>query len=190
MNNKHKLWINILLIILLLFLGWKLLFIKKPQKLFILNNNQPNYQINNTISYIHNMFGQIVYKLITKNIYHFSNNKNTWFTDLKLIIFDKKNIPTMIIYNQKAKLIKNNKLFLYGTVIAKTLNSNTYFQYIITKDAVIDLITHEFYSNKETVIHGINFTTRGMKIYANLKNYIIKLTNNVQTSYDIKDHLY
>lgn len=88
---------------------------------------------------------------------------------------------------KKAKLTKNNMLYLDGNVIAETLLDNAKLQRVMTESAVVNLTTQDITSDTMVTIKGQNFSSTGLKLTGNLQQQIATLKEQVKTHYEINN---
>ena len=86
---------------------------------------------------------------------------------------------------QKAKLTKDEMLYLEGDVVAESLEPTSRLQRIETQVAEVNLKTQDISSDTMVKINGQNFNSTGLKMVGNLRQQIAKLKEQVKTYYEI-----
>ncbi|WMY97092.1 MAG: LPS export ABC transporter periplasmic protein LptC [Arsenophonus sp.] len=184
--QKSKIFCNIILILMIFtIICWNFNHSQKIKKPIIIDKHQPSYQTINSITYIYDSLGKLIYKLITDQAYYFSNNKNSSFKKPILIIYNTESIPIWKITANQAKLTDDYMLYLNGDVQINNLNKNLNLKNILMKNSTINLKTQDIISNNRVIITGNNFKTISMKIHGNIKKHTAKLSENVKTYYKI-----
>ncbi|MGP1939419.1 MAG: LPS export ABC transporter periplasmic protein LptC [Arsenophonus sp. ET-DL9-MAG3] len=189
--KKVKFYINIILILIVLVLiGINLANFNQSKTLAIIdvNDNQPNFKIGKAITHIYTPTGKLIYKLIMDEMHRFSKNKTSLFINPILMTYETEDVPTWVIRANKAKLMNDNMLYLYGNVQVNSLNSSSNLRQILTENAIINLITKDVSSNSKVTIIGIGLRSVGMKMYGNMKTYTAELIKDVKTYYEVKNN--
>ena len=86
---------------------------------------------------------------------------------------------------KKAKLTKDEMLYLEGDVIAESLEPTSRLQRIETQVAEVNLKTQDISSGTMVKINGQNFNSTGLKMVGNLRQQIATLKEQVKTYYEI-----
>lgn len=86
---------------------------------------------------------------------------------------------------KKAKLTKDEMLYLEGDVIAESLEPTSRLQRIETQVAEVNLKTQDISSDTMVKINGQNFNSTGLKMVGNLRQQIATLKEQVKTYYEI-----
>ena len=86
---------------------------------------------------------------------------------------------------QKAKLTKDQMLYLEGGVVAESLDPLSRLQRVETEAAVINLKTQDITSDTQVKINGLNFNSSGLKLVGNLRQQVATLKEQVKTYYEI-----
>ncbi|MGP1928512.1 MAG: LPS export ABC transporter periplasmic protein LptC [Arsenophonus sp. NC-WZS1-MAG3] len=184
--SKLKFLLNIILILIILVLiGWKLADFNQAKAPVIINNSQPNYQTRNAITHVYDPIGKLIYKIITDETYHFSNNKISWFINPVLTIYNINSIPTWAVRANKAKLTNDNMLYLYGNVQINSLNSTSDLQQILTENAIVNLTTQDVSSDDKVTVIGIGLCSVSMKMRGNMITHTAELIEDVKTYYEM-----
>ena len=85
----------------------------------------------------------------------------------------------------KARLTKDNMLYLEGNVVAQSLSPLSRLQRIETESAVVNLTTQDIRSDKMVTLNGQNFSSTGLKLTGNLQQQVANLKEQVKTHYEI-----
>ena len=86
---------------------------------------------------------------------------------------------------KKAKLTKDEMLYLEGDVVAESLEPTSRLQRIETQVAEVNLKTQDISSDTTVKINGQNFNSTGLKMVGNLRQQIATLKEQVKTYYEI-----
>ncbi len=86
---------------------------------------------------------------------------------------------------KKAKLTKDQMLYLEGGVVAESLDPLSRLQRVETEAAVINLKTQDITSDTQVKINGLNFNSSGLKLVGNLRQQVATLKEQVKTYYEI-----
>ncbi|AMA65005.1 Lipopolysaccharide export system protein LptC [Candidatus Arsenophonus lipoptenae] len=187
--NRFKLCLNIILtIIILSLIGWNLSSFNQSSTSIIINKNQPNYQTGNAVMHLFNPKGKLDYKLIIDKFYYFSSDKISFFINPILTIYNIKKIPTWTIRANKAKLINDNMLYLYGDIQINNLNINSELKKILMEEGIINLLTRDISSNNQVTIIGRGLKSIGMKMLGNINTNTAELIEDVKTYYEIPNN--
>ncbi|URJ25135.1 LPS export ABC transporter periplasmic protein LptC [Candidatus Blochmannia ocreatus (nom. nud.)] len=188
-NIKKKYIFIIFLIIIILFIlitTIKILInLHNPQNLFPYHNTY-NCQSNMVTIHSYSTKGYLKCIITTCYVTHILHDKITWFTNPKITIFDKKNIPIWRITANKAALNYNKILFLHGCVDIRNLVQHTSLQSIISNQAIINLTTQSVIMNTKVTVYGTNFFSISTKMHANLYTQTAIFIDDVKTYYDIQ----
>ena len=115
-----------------------------------------------------------------------------WFYSLNSDKPEKSNNSAKLLESQswklsakKAKLTKDEMLYLEGDVVAESLEPTSRLQRVETQVAVVNLKTQDISSDKMVKINGQNFNSTGLKMVGNLRQQIATLKEQVKTYYEI-----
>lgn len=184
MSNTKKWLIILLSLIALGLIGWNLAGYDTDVKTDRLeDNSQPNYQTDDSITFVYNLFGDLAYKLVSEKIDNYTAEKVTWFTKPVLTTYNEAGIPTWTVRSQKAKLTNDRVLYLYDTVEVDSLSPDSQIQRISTQSAVINLVTQDVSSDDKVTIIGQGLHSTGLKMRGNLRSRIAELIEDVKTYY-------
>lgn len=186
--SKTKLWITILLTVFALALiGWNMTDFGDDDSSVPVNNEDPTYQSQHTVTVVYNPAGQLSYKLVAEEVKYYTADELSWFTQPVMTLFDENAVATWSIRADRAKLTKNRMLYLYGHVEVNSLTTTSQLEKIKTDNAQINLVTQDVSSDDEVTLFGTNFTSNGMKMRGNLRNKTAELIDKVKTNYEIQN---
>ncbi|CAD6507895.1 LPS export ABC transporter periplasmic protein LptC [Candidatus Profftia tarda] len=150
-------------------------------------NKAPTYRSQNIITIVYDPTGKISYKIIAKNMYHYSDDKTSWFSQPILITYDQDTQPTWSIRADKAKIIDNHMLYLHGSVEANSLLQISQLKKITADNVHLNLVTQDISADHAVTVYGSNFTSSGLKMRGNMQEKTARLMNNVKTYYEIQN---
>ncbi|ALX92094.1 MULTISPECIES: LPS export ABC transporter periplasmic protein LptC [Serratia] len=186
--SKTKLWITLLLtVIALALIGWNMADFSDDDNSVPVNNQDPTYQSQHTVTVVYNPAGQLSYKLVAEEVKYYTADELSWFTQPVMTLFDEHAVATWSIRADRAKLTKNRMLYLYGHVEVNSLTTTSQLEKIKTDNAQINLVTQDVSSDDEVTLFGTNFTSNGMKMRGNLRNKTAELIDKVKTNYEIQN---
>lgn len=186
--SKTKLWITLLLtVIALALIGWNMADFSDDDNSLPVNNQDPTYQSQHTVTVVYNPAGQLSYKLVAEEVKYYTADELSWFTQPVMTLFDEHAVATWSIRADRAKLTKNRMLYLYGHVEVNSLTTTSQLEKIKTDNAQINLVTQDVSSDDEVTLFGTNFTSNGMKMRGNLRNKTAELIDKVKTNYEIQN---
>jgi lipopolysaccharide export system protein LptC len=195
-------WNIILGVIALALLGWYYSLnqdhgdlqslIKKP--------DSPEYVGNKMETTVFSPEGKKQYLAISDKVEYYTQDGHTDFISPLVYLFDvsldnkDKEAKTDKIQlekqnwklsAQKAKLTKDQMLYLEGGVVAESLDPLSRLQRVETEAAVINLKTQDITSDTQVKINGLNFNSSGLKLVGNLRQQVATLKEQVKTYYEI-----
>ncbi|MBC3253211.1 LPS export ABC transporter periplasmic protein LptC [Serratia fonticola] len=186
--SKTKLWITLLLtVIALALIGWNMADFSDDDNSVPVNNQDPTYQSQHTVTVVYNPAGQLSYKLVAEEVKYYTADELSWFTQPVMTLFDEHAVATWSIRADRAKLTKNRMLYLYGHVEVNSLTTTSQLEKIKTDNAQINLVTQDVSSDDEVTLFGTNFTSNGMKMRGNLRKKTAELIDKVKTNYEIQN---
>ncbi|UDG81339.1 Lipopolysaccharide export system protein LptC [Candidatus Profftia lariciata] len=186
--SKIKILIILLLIVIaLILIVWNVTNKNCNITQITVKKTEPTYCSQHTITMVYDSKGKLSYKLIAENVKYYKNTKTSCFISPMLITYDQNIKPTWSVRANKAKIINNNMLYLYGSVEINSLIMISQLKKITTDNAQVNLLTQEFSSNNKVNLYGLHFTSYGLKMYGNMQNKTAQLMNKVQTYYDIQN---
>ncbi|MDC9595822.1 LPS export ABC transporter periplasmic protein LptC [Xenorhabdus anantnagensis] len=189
--SKIQSWlIAILALIALALIGWNLSNVNDDTSSPIVDDGYPTYQTKEAVTFVYDPTGKLAYKLVADDVKNYTETKLTWFTNPVLTTFDPNSAPgtliaTWTVRANKAKLTKDNMLYLYGDVQVDSLTDASQLQRITTDNAIVNLITQDVASDDQATIIGVGLKSVGMKMRGNLRNKTAELIEKVSTRYEI-----
>jgi len=166
--------------------------VKKP--------DSPDYIGNKMETTVFSPEGKKQYLSTADKVKHYTVDGHTEFEMPLVYLFDvstsnnaeESNNPAKLLESQswklsakKAKLTKDEMLYLEGDVVAESLEPASRLQRVETQVAVVNLKTQDISSDKMVKINGQNFNSTGLKMVGNLRQQIATLKEQVKTYYEI-----
>lgn len=178
--------IILLALIALSLIGWNLTDNTPNGTQPVVDPNIPSYQSQRTLTVVYDPSGKLSYKLVAQDAQHYSESGLTWFTRPVLTTFDPQATATWSVRADKAKLTKDNMLYLYGNVEVNSLTPTSQLERITTDNAQVNLVTQDISSDDEVTMFGSNFTSHGLKMRGNMRDKTARLIDKVNTYYEIQ----
>ena len=186
--SKTKLWITlVLLVIVLALIGWNLTDFSDDGSTMPVNNQEPTYQSQHTVTVVYSPTGKLNYKLVAEGVKYYTSDELSWFTLPVMTLFNEDAVATWSVRADRAKLTKDRMLYLYGHVEVNSLTTTSQLEKIKTDNAQVNLITQDISSDDEVTLFGTNFTSSGMKMRGNLRDKTAELIDKVKTNYEIQN---
>ena len=166
--------------------------VKKP--------DSPDYIGNKMETTVFSPEGKKQYLSTAYKVKHYTVDGHTEFEMPLVYLFDvstsnnveKSNHSVKLLESQswklsakKAKLTKDEMLYLEGDVVAESLEQTSRLQRIETQVAEVNLKTQDISSDTMVKINGQNFNSTGLKMVGNLRQQIATLKEQVKTYYEI-----
>ena len=166
--------------------------VKKP--------DSPDYIGNKMETTVFSPEGKKQYLSTADKVKHYTVDGHTEFEMPLVYLFDastsnnaeKSNNSAKLLESQswklsakKAKLTKDEMLYLEGDVIAESLEPTSRLQRIETQVAEVNLKTQDISSGTMVKINGQHFNSTGLKMVGNLRQQIATLKEQVKTYYEI-----
>lgn len=184
MSNAKKWLIILLSLIALGLIGWNLAGNDTEAPVNnVLDNAQPNYQTDDSVTFVYNPVGDLAYKLVSDKIDNYTADKVTWFTNPVLTTYNEAGVPTWTVRSLKAKLTSDRILYLYNDVQVDSLSPDSQLQRISTQNAIVNLITQDVSSDDKVTIIGQGLNSTGLKMRGNLRSRTAELIEDVKTHY-------
>ncbi len=186
--SKAKLWITLLLgLLALVLIGWTLSDTTEKQAEVPIDNQDPTYQSQHSVTIVYDPTGKLNYKLVSDQVKYYATDLVSWFTNPVVTTYDPDtSVATWTIRSDRAKLTNDKMLYLYGHVQIDSLTPTTsQLQRIKTDTAQVNLDTQDVASDDEVYIYGTGFTSNGMRMRGNLRNKTAQLIEKVNTNYEI-----
>ena len=195
-------WNVILGLIALCSLGWfySLNSDKPDLSNLVKKPDSPDYIGNKMETTVFSPEGKKQYLSTADKVKHYTADGHTEFEMPLVYLFDvstsnnaeESNNPAKLLESQswklsakKAKLTKDEMLYLEGDVIAESLEPTSRLQRIETQVAEVNLKTQDISSGTMVKINGQNFNSTGLKMVGNLRQQIATLKEQVKTYYEI-----
>ncbi|MCK3658674.1 LPS export ABC transporter periplasmic protein LptC [Pasteurellaceae bacterium Pebbles2] len=185
-------WTLILAVIALSLLGWFYSLNQADSGLagLIKKEESPEYIGQTMKTVVYSPTGEKQYVATAVKVEYYDNDGHTDFQTPLVYLFDIQNEKTQQTESwklsaDKAKLTKDNMLYLDGNVLAESLLPLSKLQRIETESAVVNLTTQDITSDKQVKINGLNFTSTGLKLTGNLQQQVATLKEQVKTHYEI-----
>lgn len=185
--SKTKLCIIFLLaVIALALIGWSMTDFNDDTTPGPVNNQDPTYQSQHTVTIVYNPTGKLSYRLVAEDAKYYTTDELSWFTQPEMILFDENAVATWSVRADRAKLTKDRMLYLYGNVEVNSLTTSSRLERIKTDNAQVNLVTQDVSSDDIVTLFGTNFTSNGMKMRGNLRIKTAELIDKVKTDYEIQ----
>lgn len=186
--SKTKLWITIVLaVIALSLIGWNMADFSDDATAPVVNDKDPTYQSQHTVTVVYNPTGKLNYKLVSEDVKYYAMDELSWFTAPVMTLFDDNAVAIWSVRSDRAKLTKDRMLYLYGHVEVDSLTTTSQLEKIKTDNAQVNLVTQDVMSDDEVTLYGTNFTSNGMKMRGNLRAKTAELIDKVKTNYEIQN---
>lgn len=186
--SNSKFWITlVLLVIAVTLIGWNMADFNDNGSSVAINNQDPTYQSQHTVTIVYSPTGKLNYQLVAEQVKYYTADELSWFTRPVMTLFDENAVATWSVRADRAKLTKERMLYLYGHVEVNSLTSTSQLEKIKTDNAQINLITLDVSSDNEVTLIGTNFTSNGMKMRGNLRDKTAELIDKVKTNYEIQN---
>ena len=184
MSNAKKWLIIILSLVVLGLIGWNLAGSDSDnQEDKVINDGQPNYQTDDSVTFVYNPTGNLAYKLVSDKIDNYTEGKITWFSKPVLTTYNEAGEPTWTVKAFKARLTNDRILCLCSDVQVDSLTKDSQIQRITTESAVVNLTTQDVSSDDKVTIIGQGLNSTGMKMKGNLRTRTAELIEDVKTHY-------
>lgn len=184
MSNVKKWLIIILSLIALGLIGWNLAGTDSANSEDkVINDGQPNYQTDDSVTFVYNPTGNLAYTLVSDKIDNYTEGKITWFSKPVLTTFNESGEPTWTVKAYKARLTNDRILYLYSDVQVDSLTNDSQIQRITTESAVVNLTTQDVSSGDKVTIIGQGLNSTGLKMKGNLRTRTAELIEDVKTHY-------
>ena len=156
----------------------------------IKSQESPEYIGNKMQTIVYSPAGNKQYVAISDKVEYYQYDGHTEFQSPLVYLFDIENekiqqLESWHISAEKARLTKDNMLYLEKNVLVNSLLPQSKLQRIETESAVINLTTQDIYSDQQVKINGLNFTSTGLKLTGNLQQQVANLKEQVKTYYEI-----
>jgi hypothetical protein len=154
--------------------------------------DSPEYSGQNMNTTVYSPAGKKQYLATSDKVEHYTSDGHTDFQKPKVRLLDLEiqnsgstDKESWELSADKAKLTKDNMLYLEGNVVAQSLSPLSRLQRIETESAVVNLTTQDIRSDKMVKLNGQNFRSTGLKLTGNLQQQVANLKEQVKTHYEI-----
>ena len=187
-------WNIILSVIALCLLAWFYSLNQEDEGLnaLIKQVDSPEYSGQNMTTTVYSPTGKKQYLATSDKVEHYTSDGHTDFQKPKVRLLDLEiqnsgstDKESWELSADKAKLTKDNMLYLEGNVVAQSLSPLSRLQRIETESAVVNLTTQDIRSDKMVKLNGQNFRSTGLKLTGNLQQQVANLKEQVKTHYEI-----
>ena len=151
--------------------------------------DSPEYVGQKMSTTVYSPTGKKQYLATSAKVEHYTSDGHTdfqqpvvWLLDIEIQNTDKESWK---LSADKARLTKDNMLYLDGNVIAQSLSAQSRLQRIETQRAVVNLTTQDISSDQMVKLNGQNFNSTGLKLTGNLQQQVATLKEQVKTYYEI-----
>ncbi len=166
--------------------------VKKP--------DSPDYIGNKMETTVFSPEGKKQYVSFADNVKHYTVDGHTDFEMPLVYLFDVNSSNTSQAKDvahtlasqswklsaKKAKLTKDEMLYLEGDVVAESLEPTSHLQRVETQMAIVNLKTQDMTSDSMVKINGQNFSSTGLKMVGNLRQQVATLKEQVKTYYEVR----
>lgn len=184
--SRTRCWVIIILTIIAIVLIGLNIADRDREKPILVANNQPTYTSEHATTRVYNLSGGLNYLLVTEHVEYFAEDATSWFTKPVMTQYDENKVATWEVSADRAKLMNDRMLYLYGNVEVNALTPDAQLRKITTDNANINLITQDISSDDLVTLYGTSFNSSGMKMRGNLRNKTAQLIEKVKTSYEIQ----
>lgn len=193
-------WNLILGVIALCALGWfySLHNTNTDLQHLVKTDNSPDYIGNKMETTVFSPDGKKQYLALSDKVEHYTFDEHTDFSVPLVYLYNtptnEQEKPTEkdLLASQswklsarKAKLTKDQMLYLEGDVVAQSLEPTSRLQRVETQAAVVNLKTQDITSDTTVKINGQNFNSTGLKLVGNLRQQVATLKEQVKTYYEV-----
>ncbi|BDH44438.1 lipopolysaccharide export system protein LptC [Salmonella enterica subsp. enterica serovar Choleraesuis] len=152
-----------------------------------IDDKTPTYQSEHSNTVVYSPEGDLNYRLIAEHAEYFSADGVSWFTKPVMTSYDKNKVAAWAIRSDRAKLTKDQMLYLYGHVEVNALTPDSQLRKMTTDNAVVNLVTQDVSSEDLVTIYGSTFNSSGLKMRGNLRDKTARLIDKVKSSYEIQN---
>ncbi|MBN6064249.1 LPS export ABC transporter periplasmic protein LptC [Aggregatibacter actinomycetemcomitans] len=151
--------------------------------------DSPEYVGQKMSTTVYSPTGKKQYLAISAKVEHYTSDGHTDFQQPVVLLLDieiqNTDKESWKLSADKARLTKDNMLYLDGNVIAQSLSAQSRLQRIETQSAVVNLTTQDISSDQMVKLNGQNFNSTGLKLTGNLQQQVATLKEQVKTYYEI-----
>ncbi|MBN6073893.1 LPS export ABC transporter periplasmic protein LptC [Aggregatibacter actinomycetemcomitans] len=151
--------------------------------------DSPEYIGQKMSTTVYSPTGKKQYLATSAKVEHYTSDGHTDFQQPVVLLLDieiqNTDKESWKLSADKARLTKDNMLYLDGNVIAQSLSAQSRLQRIETQSAVVNLTTQDISSDQMVKLNGQNFNSTGLKLTGNLQQQVATLKEQVKTYYEI-----
>ncbi|MBN6067810.1 LPS export ABC transporter periplasmic protein LptC [Aggregatibacter actinomycetemcomitans] len=151
--------------------------------------DSPEYVGQKMSTTVYSPTGKKQYLATSAKVEHYTSDGHTDFQQPVVLLLDieiqNTDKESWKLSADKARLTKDNMLYLDGNVIAQSLSAQSRLQRIETQRAVVNLTTQDVSSDQMVKLNGQNFNSTGLKLTGNLQQQVATLKEQVKTYYEI-----
>ncbi|WP_109091870.1 LPS export ABC transporter periplasmic protein LptC [Aggregatibacter actinomycetemcomitans] len=151
--------------------------------------DSPEYVGQKMSTTVYSPTGKKQYLATSAKVEHYTSDGHTDFQQPVVLLLDieiqNTDKESWKLSADKARLTKDNMLYLDGNVIAQSLSAQSRLQRIETQRAVVNLTTQDISSDQMVKLNGQNFNSTGLKLTGNLQQQVVTLKEQVKTYYEI-----
>ncbi|AFI87749.1 LPS export ABC transporter periplasmic protein LptC [Aggregatibacter actinomycetemcomitans] len=151
--------------------------------------DSPEYVGQKMSTTVYSPTGKKQYLATSAKVEHYTSDGHTDFQQPVVLLLDieiqNTDKESWKLSADKARLTKDNMLYLDGNVIAQSLSAQSRLQRIETQRAVVNLTTQDISSDQMVKLNGQNFNSTGLKLTGNLQQQVATLKEQVKTYYEI-----
>jgi len=169
-------------------LYWQVQLKKADEGVAVDASNYPNYVAENLKSVEFNELGMVNSRVTATYMEHFDATGMTKFTSPIYLIYPDKGQAKWRLRAEVGVLNKQlGKVVLENNVIIDAISLEEPIQTIKTSYLKLDLNTMIMTSDRTVYITGTDFIIKGTGLYADLNGQNVKLTSNVEGTYEIQN---
>lgn len=188
MNIRWNIFLSIIVVALL---GWFYWLRPEAEGLATLvkSEDSPEYIGKQVQTIVYAPTGEKQYLATATEAQYYAASGQSHFINPLMYLFDIEDKSGEQVAWQmsadKAKLTKDQMLYLEGNVMINSRLSTSRLQAVETESAVVNLKTQDVYSDASVKIRGLHFTSTGLKLTGNLQQQVATLKEQVRTHYEI-----
>ena len=152
--------------------------------------DSPEYVGQKMSTTVYSPTGKKQYLATSAKVEHYTSDGHTDFQQPVVLLLDieiqNTDKESWKLSADKARLTKDNMLYLDGNVIAQSLSAQSRLQRIETQRAVVNLTTQDISSDQMVKLNGQNFNSTGLKLTGNLQQQVATLKEQVKTYYEVR----
>ncbi|GIU23857.1 lipopolysaccharide export system protein LptC [Shewanella colwelliana] len=170
-----------------LILYWQVQTKRGNEALNIDVTDRPDYVINDLKSVQYNELGQLNSRVSASHMEHYSDKNMTYFTQPVYLVYPDEGNAQWRLRSTKGTLDKaSGRVKLENNVIIDAISPEEPIQTIETTYLELDLNTMIMTSDRTIRITGNDFLITGKGLYADLNAQNVRLTSQVEGTYETK----